>query len=142
MLHTSISAGPALAGAITLPRAKQVNYTLDITLARYRELSLHLLSYAEFGNPVACPDGGIAATGVWMSNVNGRSYCAAWDSDMAALGSMQCDGLTCTKMQAAHIHATSRKCGVLMVKRLKCDEAGCKVYKVPPRTLSLSHIPQ
>ena len=79
---------------------------------------------------VECPDGGIGWQGVFVTN--NRGYCAAWDSSAARLGLQLCtsDRKTCTKLAARHLHKMSESAGVLMMKRIKCDEKGCAVFKV------------
>ena len=89
---------------------------------------------------IDCPDGDIGWEGVLMTHASWRTgshttlhYCAAWDSDAAKLGMQSCtpDRTTCTKLAARHLNVMSRSAGVLMMKRMKCDdEGGCSVFKV------------
>lgn len=81
---------------------------------------------------VECPDGGIGWQGVFVMHNNQDSYCAAWDSQAARLGMQYCtrDRKTCTKLAARHLHKMSKSAGVLMMKRMKCDDEGCSVFKV------------
>jgi len=79
---------------------------------------------------VECPDGGIGWQGVfWFQNDKGS--CVAWDSNAARLGMQMCtsDRKTCTKLAARHLYRMSKSAGVLMMKRIKCDEKGCAVFK-------------
>jgi hypothetical protein len=85
---------------------------------------------------VECPDGSIGWQGVLMtagySQLSGRdNICAAWDSQAARLGMQFCtlDRKTCTKLSARHLHKMSKSVGVLMMKRIKCDDEGCAVFK-------------
>jgi len=78
---------------------------------------------------VECPDGGIGWQGVFIAKHKG--YCVAWDSKTARLGLQECttDRKTCTKLAARHLYRMSKSAGVLMMKRIKCDEEGCAVFK-------------
>jgi len=59
-------------------------------------------------------------------------YCAAWDSPAAARGYMDCtpDGSTCTSITVKKGHMMSPSAGVFMLKRIKCNSDGCKVFKL------------
>ena len=59
-------------------------------------------------------------------------YCAAWDSPAAARGYMDCtpDGSTCTTITVKKGHMMSPSAGVFMLKRIKCNSDGCKVFKL------------
>jgi len=86
------------------------------------------------GVTIPCPDGDIGWEGVPMTAGppnSGYYYCAAWDSEHAILGIQECtdDGKTCTKLSARHMHKMTKSAGVLMMKRMKCDEVGCSVFK-------------
>ena len=78
-----------------------------------------------------CPDGGIGWQGVFMQSHHYK-FCAAWDSMAARLGLQECskDRKTCTKLTARHLHMMSDSAGILVMKRMKCDEEGCAVFKV------------
>ena len=90
-----------------------------------------------------CPDGGIGWQGVFMLNT-WNPYCAAWDSVAARLGLQACssDKKTCTKLAARHLHKMSESAGVLMMKRMKCDDEGCAVFKVttPCRAMTIQRV--
>jgi len=80
---------------------------------------------------VQCPDGGIHWQGVFMFSAN-YPYCVAWDSVAARLGLQECnkDRTICTKLTARHLNRMSTSAGVLMMKRMVCDEEGtCAVFK-------------
>jgi len=83
-----------------------------------------------WGGVVECPDGDIGWEGVYIT---GRAqYCAAWDSGAAKIGLQVCtaDTKTCTKLAAQHLHKMSKSAGILVMKRMKCDdEVGCSVFK-------------
>ena len=87
---------------------------------------------------IKCPDGAIGWQGVLMTATASHDYaasnyyCAAWDSLAARLGLQDCtpDGRICTKIMARHLHKMKKSAGVLMMKRIKCDNSSCSVFKV------------
>jgi len=87
------------------------------------------------GTRLHCPDG-LGPNGVYVTNrlysSEETGYCAAWDSSAAARGFMDCakDKKTCTKILAYKAHMMSPSTGILMMKRFKCTDDGCKVFKV------------
>lgn len=92
---------------------------------------------------VECPDGGIGWQGVLMTGKI-DDYCAAWDSQAAQLGLQICrlDRKTCTKLGAMHLHMMTQSAGVLVMKRMKCHDEGCSVFKVkmPCRTMTIQRV--
>ena len=71
--------------------------------------------------------------------------CARWDSDRVLSGSMNCERkfnnkdkvveMVCTKAEVKHADMTSKRAGMLMMKRTKCvstdgDTFKCAVFKV------------
>lgn len=100
----------------------------------WREEAFVAQCHAYFGNPIKCPDGigvnGVYITGHFADETNG--YCAAWDSAAAARTFMDCtpDKKTCTTIIAKKAHMQSASAGILMMKRVKCTESGCQVFKM------------
>ena len=82
---------------------------------------------------VDCPDGDIGWEGVFMrrgyKDGSDIPYCAAWDGEDAMLGMQQCtyDQEICTKVAARHLHLMGKSFGVLMLKRMMCDDEGCSL---------------
>lgn len=85
---------------------------------------------------LTCPDG-IADTGVFITAWS--SMCARWDSTRILAGSLNCQKrfdkqdklhqMVCTKASVKHADHSSRRAGILMMKRTKCVSADGNNFK-------------
>lgn len=88
-----------------------------------------------------CPDGAIQSGGVWFTGHDKKGHsecqsrCMEWTSETVVTGDQVCGSFTggqvlCTKAAVLHPNRMSKKAGVLVMKRLRCNHNHeCAVFK-------------